>query len=64
MNDKSVISLPVMASYKMNTNGETMPAVEAKQQMSTTLINTSIILGCVVVTMFFIYRILKRTRQN
>ncbi|CAM4429877.1 hypothetical protein L1N85_26890 [Paenibacillus alkaliterrae] len=60
MNDKNVTSMPVMISY----NGETMPAVEAKQETFTTLKNTSIILGCIVATIFFIYRILKRKRQN
>ena len=49
---------------KLNNNGVTMPVVEAKQQTFTTLIITSIILGCVVATMFFIYRIIKRKRQN
>jgi hypothetical protein len=60
INDKNVTSMPVMTNY----NGGTMPAVEVKQQTFTTLKNTSIILGCIVVTMFFLYRILKRKRQN
>jgi hypothetical protein len=60
MNDKSGITTLAMT----RNNGALIPNVEAKQQIFTTLINTVLILGGVVVTMFLIYRILKRKRQN
>jgi hypothetical protein len=60
MNDKSGITTLAMT----RNNGALIPNVEAKQQIFTTLINTVLILGGFVVTMFLIYRILKRKRQN
>jgi hypothetical protein len=52
-------------SDKMNENGVTItPSTETKQQTFNTLINKILILGGFVVTMFLIYRILKRKRQN
>jgi hypothetical protein len=60
MNDKSGITTLAMT----RNNGALIPIVEAKQQIFTTLINTVLILGGFVVTMFLIYRIFKRKRQN
>jgi hypothetical protein len=60
MNDNSGIITLAMT----RNNGALIPNVEAKQQIFTTLINTVLILGGFVVTMFLIYRILKRKRQN
>jgi hypothetical protein len=60
MNDKSGITTLAMT----RNNGALIPNVEAKQQIFTTLVNTVLILGGFVVTMFLIYRIFKRNRQN
>ncbi|WP_080832402.1 hypothetical protein [Cohnella massiliensis] len=41
-----------------------MPAVEANQQSSTAFASMLIITGCIVATLFVIYRILKRNKQT